>query len=61
MVIIIIPIMVATPIEEITAGKTHGHGKDFIKRFNCQLDFQPPEDWLINRPNNLKYPFYVPI
>jgi len=36
-------------------------GSDFIKRYNCQLDFKPSEDWLIIRPNNLKYPIYVPI
>jgi len=36
-------------------------GIDFIKRYNCQLDFKPSEDWLIVRPNNLKHPIYVPI
>jgi len=36
-------------------------GIDFIKKFNCQLDFQPSENWLIIRPNNLKFPLYVPI
>jgi len=36
-------------------------GIDFIKRYNCQLDFKPSEDWLIIRPNNLKYSIYVPI
>jgi len=32
---------------------------DFIKKYNCQLDFKPSEDWLIIRPN--KYPIYVPV
>jgi len=36
-------------------------GIDFIKKFNCQLDFKPNEDWLIMRPNNLNFPIYVPI
>jgi len=36
-------------------------GIDFIKRYNCQLDFKPSEDWLIIRPNNIKHPIYVPI
>lgn len=36
-------------------------GIDFIKKFNCQLDFKPKEDWFIIRPNNLKFPIYVPI
>jgi len=26
-------------------------GIDFSKRYNCQLDFKPSEDWLIIRPN----------
>jgi len=34
---------------------------DFIRKFNCQLDFKPKEDWFIIRPNNLKFPIYVPI
>lgn len=36
-------------------------GIDFIKKYNCQLDFKPNEDWFILRPNNLKYPISVPI
>lgn len=36
-------------------------GIDFIKKFNCQLDFKPTEDWLIIRPNNLDFPINVPI
>jgi len=36
-------------------------GIDFIKKYNCQLDFKSSEDWLIIRPNNLKCPIYVPI
>ena len=36
-------------------------GIDFIKKFNCQLDFKPSEDFFIIRPQNLKYPIYVPI
>lgn len=36
-------------------------GIDFIKKFNCQLDFKPSEDWFIIRPQNLNYPIYVPI
>lgn len=36
-------------------------GIDFIKKYNCQLDFKQSEDWLIIRPNNLKFPIYVPI
>jgi len=36
-------------------------GINFIKRYNCQLDFKPSEDWLLIRPNNLKHPIYVPI
>jgi len=34
-------------------------GIDFIKKYNCQLDFKSSEDWLINRPNSLKFPIYV--
>jgi len=36
-------------------------GIDFIKKFNCQLDFKPSEDWFIIRPQNLNYPIYVSI
>lgn len=36
-------------------------GIDFIKKFNCQLDFKQNEDWFIIRPNNLNFPIYVPI
>jgi len=36
-------------------------GIDFIKKYNCQLDVKLSEDWLIIRPNNLKFPIYVPI
>jgi len=36
-------------------------GIDFIKKYNCQLDFKPSEDWLIIRPNNLEFRFYFPI
>lgn len=36
-------------------------GIDFIRKFNCQLDFKQSEDWLIIRPNNLKFPINIPI
>jgi len=36
-------------------------GIDFIKKYNCRLDCMPSEDWLVIRPNNLKFPIYVPI
>jgi len=36
-------------------------GIDFIKKYNCQLDFKPSEYWLIIRQNNLKFPVYVSI
>jgi len=31
-------------------------GIDFIKNYNCQLDFKRSEDWLIIRPKNLNHP-----
>jgi len=34
---------------------------DFIIKYNCQLNFKPSEEWLLIRPNNLKFPIYVPI
>jgi len=37
-------------------------GIDFIRKYNCQLIFNPSEeDWLIIRPNNLKFPIHVPM
>jgi len=36
-------------------------GIDFIKKYNCQLDIKPAENWLIIRPNYLKFSIYVPI
>ena len=36
-------------------------GIDFIKKYNCQLDFTPAKYLLIIRPDNLNYPIYVPI
>lgn len=36
-------------------------GLDFIKTFNCKIDYNSLEDWFIIRPQNLTYPIYVPI
>lgn len=36
-------------------------GIDFIKKYNCKLDFNTEEDWLILRPDNITCPINVPI
>jgi len=32
-----------------------------MKKYNCQLDLKPENDWLILRPDNLFNPIHIPI